>query len=408
MRKPLSPMQAFAEDTRSATARDVDIGAAIVVWLSVAQTADQLTSRNVKTRERAMDSVGTVLKAYADGRPTMRHDLQPPPTDALAQVAERFRVAAEAMEQAGCFELAFTTVAAICRFTEKADYVTSALATVHLGRIARQMNDLSTAHDCYMQMWNTAMRERDGPLAARAKIGLALIHDMNGNLPAAEREYLAALALAVPNRATYASACQGLMDISISRGKLADALLYGWQLYDATENDFDARTSAVSELSVVALRGGFYRAALQGFEHALTLSQVPRIRLVALSGAMRALARLGNEERVRFLDAEVMAAIAQANFPHVAAMVLLHAAEAWAVVAQLATARTRLNQGLALAEQFGFHEYVFKAEALAAHWTRVEGTKIPMVEQLLEAGYVGDVPSLACEVGIHRLSLLTT
>ena len=97
----------------------------------------------------------------------------PEPKVPIPRLAERFRVAAEAMENAGCYELAFTTVVAICRLTAHGDAVTATLATLHLGRIARQMNDFPSAQDCYDRVVSRATRKRDAPLAARGHIGQA-------------------------------------------------------------------------------------------------------------------------------------------------------------------------------------------------------------------------------------------
>lgn len=407
MRKPLTPLQAFAEDARNASERASDVGDALIPWLSVAQSADQLSSVTGPSRSLALKAAQTLLHAFATERPSMRHDARPAPADQLGQVAEQFRVAAEAMEKAGCFELAYTTVSAICRLTARADYVSAALATVHLGRIARQMNELSTAEDCYATMLNTSMRKRDGPLAARGHIGLALLLDMRGNLPAAEAEYLKALGLAVPSGSTFASACQGLMTISLDSGRVADALLYGWQLYDATENDLDARTSALADLSVVALRAGFFQAAMSGFEHALTLSRVPRVHMVTLSGAVRAAARLGDVERVRHFDQELRRDIARANLPHVSAMVLLYSAEAWAVLGQCETANARLQESRDLAYRYGFHEYEFKADALAAGWERAERRNVPVANVVLDPILTFNRQDPHLNLGIHRLDALS-
>ncbi|MBL0169223.1 MAG: hypothetical protein IPP90_00655 [Gemmatimonadaceae bacterium] len=407
MRKPLTPLQAFAEDARHAAERASDLGDALIPWLSVAQSADQLSASSGVRRTVALDAARALLVAFANERPTMRHDVQPAPSDQLERVAEQFRAAAEAMERAGCFELAYTTVSAICRLTARADYVSAALATVHLGRIARQMNDLSTAEDCYVTMLNTSMRERDGPLAARGHIGLALLHDTRGNMPAAEAEYLKALELAVPSGMAFASACQGLMTISLDGGRVADALIYGWQLYDATEHDLDARTAALADLSVVALRAGFFQAAMSGFEHALTLSQVARVHMVTLSGAVRAAARLGDLERVRQFDQELLRDIARANLPHVAAMVLLYSAESWAVVGQRGTANARLQESRGLANRFGFHEYEFKADTLAAGWARAEQHNAPVANVVLDPVLTFDRQDPHIGVGIHRLEALS-
>jgi tetratricopeptide (TPR) repeat protein len=310
------------------------------------------------------------------------------------------------MEKAGCFELAYATVSAICRFTSDADYVSASLATVHLGRIARQMNDLSTAEDCYTTMLASSLRERDGPLAARGHIGLALLHDMRGNLPAAEAEYLKALELAVPSGSTCGSACQGLMTIALVSGRLADALLYGWRLYDATVDDFDVRTCALADLSAVALRAGFFEAALRGFEHALTLSQVPRIRLVALTGAVRAAARVGDADRVYRYDRETLQDIARANLPFEAAQAFLWLAEAWAVIGDPKTARERLAQVRALAERFGYNEYRFRADALAASLDQAPVAHVTAASDAETVPLVGSRQDPAIDVGIRRLEAL--
>ena len=152
MRKPLSPLQAFAEDARIAADRSSEVGDELVVWLSVAQSAEHLSALSGEARTTAQERAVRLLAPFGDARPTQRHDMHPPPSDPFGKLVEQFRVAAEAMEKAGCFELAYATVSAICRLTARADYVTSSLATLHLGRIARQLNDLGAAEDCYRAM----------------------------------------------------------------------------------------------------------------------------------------------------------------------------------------------------------------------------------------------------------------
>lgn len=406
MRKPLSPLQAFAEDARTGIERAFDAGEELVTWLSLAQAADTLSNLKAADRTAALSQARTLLEPFAKTRPSMIHDAKPAPTDDVTMIAEQFRVAAEAMENAGCFELAYSTVSAVCRLTSHLNYVDTALATTHLGRIARQMNDLGTAEDCYQSMLETSMRKRDGPLAARGHIGLALLHDMRGNLPAAEAGYLKALDLAVYMGPTYASACQGLMTIAIDGDRLADALLYGWKFYDATEYDPETRTSALTDLSVIALRGGFFWPALTGFEHALTFALVPRIRLVALAGAIRAAARLGMAEKTRKFDDALILDVSRANFPHVASMALLYAAEAWGVLHQFEIANDRLQRSLALARKFEFHQYVFRAEALADSWERARRNEIKLSDVAVENFMTDDRTDPRVDSAIRRLELL--
>jgi hypothetical protein len=230
---------------------------------------------------------------------------------------------------------------------------------------------------------------------------------MRGNLPAAERGYLKALDLAVPFQSTYVSACQGLMSIAIGKGDLADALLYGWRLYDATEVDFDARTSALSDLAVVAMNAGFHDAALRGFEHALTRAIVPRIRLDALAGAMRAAARIGDARKLSRFDIDARKNIARANLSHGAAFALLCAAEAWARIGNRSTARDRLTACLDLSTRFNFHEYRMRADALAERWER-EDTDASTAEAVeVEVPLRGSRLDPAVDVSISRLEALS-
>jgi len=406
MRKPLTPLQAFAEDARSAAARAIDLGDELITWLSVAQTADHLSMARGASRAAVLAQARALLVPFAEARPTMVHDARPAPESEIARLAEQFRVVVEAMEQAGCFELAYSTMSAVCRLTAAADYVTASLSTLHLGRVARQMNDLPTAEDCYVTMLNTSIRERDGPLAARGHIGLALLHDMRGNLPAAEAEYRLARALSVPMSSAFAAACQGLMSLAMSRDRLADALLYGWELYDATEHDFDARTAVLADLSIVAMNAGFHDAALRGFEHALTLSQVPRIRLITLAGAVRAAAHIRDTARVREFDSELVLDIARVNVPYAAAQALLHSAEAWTAVDVFDVAQSRIDEALGIAQRFGYHEYQFRGDALTAQLgakRQRHQTQLAPTASVQATAYHAD-PII--EHGIHRLEQL--
>lgn len=406
MRKPLSPLQAFAEDARTGIERAFDAGDDLVSWLSLAQAADTLSNLKATDRTAALSEAKALLEPFANARPSMIHDAKPAPADDVTAVAEQFRVAAEAMENAGCFELAYSTVSAVCRLTSHLDYVDTALATTHLGRIARQMNDLGTAEDCYTSMIETSMRKRDGPLAARGHIGLALLQDMRGNLPAAEAGYLKALDLAVQMGPTYASACQGLMSIAIDGDRLADALLYGWKFYDATENDPESRAFALTDLSIIALRSGFYRPALAGLEHALTFVMVPRIRLVALAGAIRAAARLGFMEKTQTYDRDLILDVGRANLPHIASMALLYAAEAWGALQQFEVANERLRQSLQLSQRFNFHQYVFRAEALVDSWERAQRNEIKLSDVAVESFMTDNRDDPRVDSAIHRLELL--
>ncbi len=400
MRKPLSPLQAFASDAGGATDRGVDLGAQLMSWLSVAQSADLLSTGGGEPSETALAQSTELLAEFGDARPSMVHDALPEPTVPIPRLAERFRVAAEAMENAGCYELAFTTVAAICRLTAHADAVTATLATLHLGRIARQMNDFPSAQDCYDRVVSRATRERDAPLAARGHIGRALLSDMRGNLPAADASYRKAMALAVPGGGAYVMACQGLITLAINRQQLGDALLYGWQLHDASAEDSEMRDIALFELSVVALHAGFPEPALRGFTHALGRVRVPRLQLIILGGVIRAAARLKRREEVAATREAIERVIRDANQPHAAAQVLIQSAGALHEINDIDGARVTLAAGRELAVRYGYHEFVFRADEMETSWSN------SMPPSAAEAEALPPVRKRALRVGIERLAAL--
>lgn len=405
MRKPLSPLQAFAADAGGATDRGVDLGAQLMSWLSVAQSADMLAGGSAPS-EQALAQSTALLAEFGDQRPSMVHDALPEPTVPIPRIAERFRVAAEAMEIAGCYELAFTTVAAVCRLTAHADAVTATLATLHLGRIARQMNDFAAAQDCYDRVVVRATRERDAPLAARGHIGRALLSDIRGNLPAAEASYRKALDLSVPGGGAYGMACLGLMTLAINRRKLGDALLYGWQLHDASAEDSEMRYLALFELSVVALHAGFPESAMRGFSHALERVRVPRLQLVILGGAIRAAARLRLIGEVHTFRLAIERTIRDANQPHEAAQALIYAAGALHEIDDLGGARATLDAGRALSEQYGYHEFVFRADSMAESWDQQGVSDVADAPVAASSTVVRPSRQRALRSGIDRLAAL--
>lgn len=402
MRKPLAPLQAFAEDARLAAERGADVDRELVDWLTVAQAADLLAASPANSRDTAVMQARRVLAPFAGRRPVIVHDVQPAPTEPMDVLFEEFRVAAEAMEVHGCFELALSVVSSVCRLSSASNYVGAMLATTHLGRVARQMNELSSAEDCYATVVATSVRERDGPLQARGHIGLALLHDMRGNLPACEREYRLVLAVAAPNGACAIGAWQGLMTIAMTRGELGDALQYGWRIYDASDHNPDGRIAALSDLSIVSTQAGFPRPAMNGFRQALALCTADRHRLPVLGGAVRAAAALGEHELVTSYDQQALTGIAVANQPFTAAMVLLHLADAWITLREFDTAKDRINSARDLAERYRYAEYIFRADALESRIAAAhnEDARAPLPTET-QAFPESDV---MVSSGLHRLA----
>ena len=175
MRSPLPALQAFSRDAVETTSAAHDTDPRLTDWLAVTKAAERLCTMGKDIREPYLSTLALTVLPPSAARPTLRHDVLSAPAEPVALLAERLRVEAEDMERAGCFEMAFATVAAVCRISKEADLVSQLIATAHLGRIARQLGDSESAADCYECVVSEASRVRDGPLGALGVLGLGKI-----------------------------------------------------------------------------------------------------------------------------------------------------------------------------------------------------------------------------------------
>jgi len=363
MRSPLPALQAFSLDAQATQAADGDDSTSLSLWLRIAKAAERVSSMSGAKRLAYVGEIEATLLPPTAARPSLIHDALPAPSDPVARFAERLRVEADEMERGSCFQLAFTTVSAVCRLTAESDLVTRMLAIVHLGRIARQLDDQPTASDCYMTVVNEASRERDGPLEALGHLGLGAQARMRGNRPEERRHGERALMLAYPNGRTERSAHLGMMNIAMAERRVADSLLHGWRAYDLGEEGSEFRAMILGNLALVAHNAGFHQPALQGFLHALTLTPVLRLRILSYGGAVRAAAALKDRALMESLDREGFAEARRANIPFEMGLYFAAAAEAWCSLPDRAVAEQWLTHLEAILRDRKFHELAARAEA---------------------------------------------
>jgi len=362
MRSPLPAFQAFAHDARARSADSGDLDERLSAFLAVTKAAERLSTIMRDQQASYVAGLGADVLPPSNARPSLTHDVQRAPVDALACLAERLRVEAEQMERSGCFEMAYATMSAVCQLAARSDLTTRTLATVHLGRVARQLGDLETAVDCYQTAADESLRERDGPLAARAFVGLGNLAYMRGNRPAERSMFERALSLAHPGGAAEAAASQGLMLSALAERRLIDALLHGWRAFDLTAPESEERVMIVGNLATASLHGDFAAAALRGFLHVLTLTNTARIRLPTIGGAIRAAARLREDGRVRSLNHDGDIEAERARMPFETARFLLYAGEAWATIGDSDFARRRFQDAIAIATQYDYFELRLRGE----------------------------------------------
>ncbi len=407
MRNPLPAFEAFSLDANAIASPDRGGHASLGGWLAVTKAAERLSALPATERAFYLETLTASVLPPSDSRPTLVRDGDLPPKDPVARLAERFRIEAEDMERAGCFEMAFTTVAAVCRLVAHSDFVTRMLATAHLGRIARQLGDYHAARDCYSCVVTEATRERDPPLSAMGLLGMGALARMKGNRPEERRLYAEALACAYPGGITERSARQGLMNVAIAEDRLADALLHGWRVYDLAEEGGEVQAMVLSNLALTALKAGFIDPALQGFLHVLSMTDVLRIRLLAFGNALRAAAQLGDRARMEDLESVALGEADRANVPYEVASFFLSASEAWYALPDVTLAIRRLERLESIADANQFNELSIRAEALRK---RVTTVTVPTAVRAPSArtAHAESEWDDQVTVGIRRLTCLRT
>ncbi|MEP6764159.1 MAG: hypothetical protein ABJB66_07610 [Gemmatimonadaceae bacterium] len=365
MRAPLTPLKAFLSDSERGQTGFGNVGDnRMSHWLSVAQAAERIC---VSTRNDSVEYAKTLSHSVLpprEQRPTQIEGDGREPSDSLGKLAERFRLEAEDMERAGCFELALVTVSSVCRALTDAPISQRLLATVHMGRVMRQMGDLDSAKEVYTGVATTAMSVGEKPIAAHGHIGLGVVAAERGNQPDQKAHYQKALELAPLGSPVERSSHQGLMVVAVARNDLADALLHGWRAHDLSPPKSDVQYEVIGNMARVAHEGGFFGAAKAGFEFVLQHSTVARIRIVSIGGAVRTAASLGlKEEALRYVDLGFLE-VHKGAPRHDAARFYLWCAEAFAKLGDVESRNSLAERAGQIADADGFHEVRHRSEAL--------------------------------------------
>lgn len=405
MRAPLTPIKAFVHDA-AALGKGGSAGAAddsrLSQWLLVAQSAERLAELKPEQRDDYVRMLVSSVLPPREGRPTQIEGDGRAPQAALTQLAERLRIEAEDMERGGCFELAFTTVSAVCQMLARGKDALTAklLATAHLGRVARSIGDLNAASDCYKTVTTEGGAIADGPVAAHGFIGLGNVAYTRGNRPSQKQCFSKALELAPEGSPVELSAHQGLLITANQQGELADAMLHGWRAHDLAPPESEVQLEIIANVANTAFYGGFYSAALAGFEYVIQRSPLVRNRLPVIGGGLRAAARVGEADKVDEIERKGKEDVKHSTAPFEIARFYFCAAEARHILKDRDAVRPLVEASLALADTYGFHELRMRAESLLT--TKIDSPKVTPPE----AEFIVDASDPRVKTGISRLRSL--
>jgi tetratricopeptide (TPR) repeat protein len=403
MRAPLTPLKAFVHDAEQLG----DIGIAssndaqLSHWFAVAQAAERLATLAPHHRPEYLHVLVDAILPTRTERPTQIEGDGRTPVDALGQLAERLRLEAEDMERGSCFELALTTVSAVCQMLNSDEPTGRLLATAQLGRVNRQMGDLESAVDCYKTVADDALALEDSPIAAHGYIGLGNVAHARGNRPEQKLFFDRALQLAAVGSVARLSAHQGLLNVAISQGELAEALLHGWKAHDLAPTGSDLQYEILNGLATIAREAGFLAASTAGFDFVIERLILPRQRLTSIGGAIRTAARMRDVAKVESLEKLGRIAMDKATQPFESARFLLWAAQAWNETDRPHLCFPIIDEAILIAEQYGFHEVAIRGDQLRSQ----VGKKLIRSQKNLVPVWVDDAH---VKQGICRLEALSS
>lgn len=265
------------------------------------------------------------------------------------------------------------------------------------GRIARLAGALDDAVESYHEALRLTRRLAWRDAWPNAQLGLANVEIARGNYPAAQRRMVGLLRRRDAVHPMYrVSGYQTLANTRRKRGDLLGALLDGWTAFDLLTPDDARRNEVLISMAETALDIGDADAALQAFTQVLEHPLPLRVEVAAASGVVRA--RLLQSIRTQGSlstpnaaspAATMRAPMPSATFPHHTdalmhsmervealltrdaaprerAYMLLTLADGARHFGDGARARTFAHSATELATNYGFHDYVFRADQLLA------------------------------------------
>ena len=154
------------------------------------------------------------------------------------------------------------------------------------------------------------------------------------------------------------------MNAAISEKRLPDMLLHGWRAFDLAPEHDESRAMIFSNLALTALGGDLNGAAVQGFLHILTITDVARFRLPAYGGLQLALSNLGDRARMDDFEAKAIVEGERSNMAFEVARFFVQSAEAWCALGDPERAEISLDRAESMLSNSTFHELSMRVESL--------------------------------------------
>jgi hypothetical protein len=313
----------------------------------------------------AIDDARALAMSMLDPAVVARGCIPDPDDGSAGSPTSVLRLVAEQAEDAGALHLAASILDAYLSVDPDLTAIDQGRVIAQRARIAWKQGDSDYAEAQYREVERLGRRSAQPELRARAWIGYTALAHVRGNYPRMKYWAARALRLARANEWLHlqALARKSLMVVSAMGGDYDAALVHAWAAFTASTGDPIGQAGTLLGLSQLLLDIGSPEAARGGFASILSEAGPARIVLPALGGFAMSNAALGNPVPVRWA-AEQAVAGARAGHQYPAAAVLCECARALASIGDVAEARRLRDDALTIARARGYHEIVFRAEAI--------------------------------------------
>ena len=369
-------------------------------WIEEGATAVAADGWGIRSVEAAIEEVDDGLPARSVLRSVVGALKSSPPNDMRA-IAPRLLAYGRALDLDAKWALAadvYETVIAHVHPVEESDVAITAL--LRRAFCERSLGDLDAAASSYEAASQVAQRVDDLFGVLRAQIGSAKIATARGNMPQAERildkaiidagaeEYQDVRAMALQDRATVAHL----------RGNFDLAVRFAYRALELTRDAIN-RDRLLADIAGSFYMLGVRSAARDAYVIIEATAQEQYQRWVAMINLMEIAATDGSAtlfERYR-------KSLADAYLPPtLEAEYQFHVGTGYELLGEPGAARAALEHARALAEDYGFHQIVFRSEeALARVATASRPAEVPPESTVPE--HLSDVVEL---LGDLRRSIL--
>lgn len=276
------------------------------------------------------------------------------------------------------------------------------------GRLLQKLGQLDAAYDLHQHVARLGRALKNFELQARAANSFAGLAFSRGNNPLASRYRRQTLRLAEKAgiRWLRQRAHLGLVTDAARRKDFSSAVKEAWTMMQLSEDDPIMHAADLQTFGEVLLHMGEASAARSILTQVVRQALPGRILLPALGGLALACARSGDVDGVEWVLGQVRRLRAAVASRYLYVQLVLECAEAAAIIGHSEAALWR-DRALRLARLHGFHEFVFRAEAIemGPRPSRVPTrTYAPRATRILHSVRTMEPPTLPARIALAPAS----